>query len=184
MKMLWPILLTSLPLLAQDNEMRRIARESCEKKSNALNCYSYGKLLMEEQQEQEAKKYFAKSCALGNKQACEKDSLPPQQELDDIKTSAKSVQIKRPPKNMREALQRCESFSRKFPHPMMNVFIVEESVLGELNGLCKYSYTLPFNGIIKCEFTAEQRERALSNVDHFLKQSHNDASICQIGEAK
>ncbi len=78
------------------------------------------------------------------------------------------------------AIKSCTSYENHFRHPMMTDFMVTTKVHGLSGSLCKFTQTMPNNGMQTCNFTEQQRAALGTGGSSALDRLMMDANTCQI----
>lgn len=77
------------------------------------------------------------------------------------------------------AITECKPFQNSIPHPMIPGESVKSQVHGLAGDKCKFTQTMPNNGLLSCLFTGEQRsqiKKDAKNYNTFMM----DEKVCQI----
>lgn len=64
-------------------------------------------------------------------------------------------------------LRNCEPFQCKMTHPLIQSFIVEETIVGKSGDTCQYRITMPNGGLMTCNVSEKQRVE----IAKYLEQS-------------
>jgi hypothetical protein len=78
-----------------------------------------------------------------------------------------------------KALESCQSAKFEMKHPLMRGFTIVETIIGLENGKCKYTQTMPNDGLMSCAFDESQRQ-ALAQDQNKMKEYGTNTDICEI----
>jgi hypothetical protein len=186
------VLLFSSLLFGSESEMMRSMKLGCEKQKMAVGCYHYANLLIKNGNESLANKYFEKGCKLGNSSACSKERWKvapivktettmksPGVELKvAVTTTEKGLNIDNQVRERyKDLLLKCEKSENKFNHPIIPNFVIVETIHGLVDGKCKYTQTMPNNGLMSCLFDETER-KSFAQDPNFLSELMGKA--CEI----
>lgn len=79
-----------------------------------------------------------------------------------------------------KAIGACTPFEKSMPHPMMSQFTVTMKVHGMKGGKCKFTQTLPNNGMHTCLVTDAQRKNIQEHGAEAMQKVMMDNTICEI----
>ncbi len=79
-----------------------------------------------------------------------------------------------------DALSTCRPFQTSIPHPMMKDFTIKMQVHGISDGKCKFTQTMPNNGLQTCSFTEQQRNEIKVGGSGALQSLMQNESVCKI----
>lgn len=81
---------------------------------------------------------------------------------------------------LNNALVACQPFQSSMPHPMMKGFTITMQVYGNVGGKCKFTQTMPNNGLQTCLFSDQQRNEIKANGSKALEGFMMDENTCKI----
>jgi hypothetical protein len=74
------------------------------------------------------------------------------------------------------ALEECKPATQEMPHPLMPNVTIKHTVIGEKDGKCAYTQSMPGNMAMECAFTPETRKGMADQLRWMAKDSHVSGS--------
>lgn len=78
-----------------------------------------------------------------------------------------------------KALEACKEAKFEMKHPMVQDFTIVETIHGMENDKCKYTQTMPNNGLMSCKFDEAQRQ-AFAQDQMKMQEYGANTDICEI----
>jgi hypothetical protein len=74
------------------------------------------------------------------------------------------------------ALEECKPATQEMPHPLMANVTIKHTIVGEKNGKCAYTQSMPGNMSMECAFAPESRKSVADSLRWMVKDSRVSGS--------
>lgn len=189
-------LFSALSFASEETEALRAVRLGCDKQKVALGCYNYANFLLKSGDSTAADSYFEKGCGLGHQPSCQKEAweskptemVKTETQFEDeelsvkISTSTTKEELQKNQngrQQFNQALESCQEAKFEMKHPMVQGFTIVETIHGMENDKCKYTQTMPNDGLMSCKFDEAQRQ-ALAQDQMKMQEYGSNTEICEI----